>query len=343
MQWDNPSLTYADIGLVPLNLSKVESRSDVQFPSVLDQHMNIPVLIAPMETVVDARIANRADTYGMRAVLPRRPYNPDLDINEFFECNRNTVRTIPSLPTEKHLDYLLDCYMSSGQHRFCIDVANGFHVNVGRAVKRIREVVPDAWIMTGNVGSYEGYHYLEHLGVDAVRVGIGGGSVCSTSVATGIGMGQASLVREVADYKVNVLAKNPQKKMPLIIADGGIKNVGDICKAIALGADLVMCGGLFAGLEESPGDIIEMNGKKYKEFCGQASKQVKRDFKFEEGVKRLVPIKGAFKDVARQIEDGIRSCCAYLDCKTVDELRYLPDEYFLRLSNASHQERHPHA
>ena len=131
--------------------------------------------------------------------------------------------------------------------------------------------------------------------------------------------------------------------MPLIIADGGIKTPGDVVKAIALGADIVMVGGIFAGTDQAPGEIIEVEGKLYKRLAGQASFHVKGENKYVEGASKLVPHKGSAVHLWQTFQEGLKSGMAYLNCNTLDELRYLPDEYFVLLSNSAKFERGVHA
>lgn len=334
--------TYADVGLIPRDLSEIKSRDDVDTTTdFLGVLMDLPVLLAPMETVVGIDAARAAFVSGMMAVLPRRPLDYDKDIEDY---NRLAVHeellAIPSVPAvgEVLVD-LTKTYIDMGAWALCIDVANGYHTAVAQAVETIRNIDEDTYIITGNIASPEAYAWCDELGIDAVRVGIGGGSVCTTSIATGVGVGQASIVREIATWR----EEQGSDDSPLIIADGGIKTVGDIAKAIALGADIVMSGGMFAGTEEAPGALVEKDGRYYKELAGQASMEIKRNGKYVEGVKTLVPCKGPIKRIAKEIEDGLRSAMAYMNCTELESLRYLPEEYFAGLSNASKQEREPHA
>lgn len=155
---------------------------------------------------------------------------------------------------------------------------------------------------------------------------------CSTSLATGIGVGQASLVREIADYYHN------SKSTAQIIADGGIREVGDIAKGIALGAHTVMVGSFFAGTDETPGEVV--NGEK--EFFGEASEAAKNHEKFVEGIVTKVSVKGSVKRILDQIGDGLASCISYMGYSRLKDLRYLGDDCFVRLTENARLERTPH-
>lgn len=338
-----PSYTYADIGLVPRECSEIESRKSHElntreelFDNIL---LDLPVLLAPMESVVGPRMATIARQQGGLAILPRNETREQdvaaVKVTSKAMSEYNTLKGIAaSIPaTKDYLDRLIAMY-DEGVRVFCVDLANGYSRVVARALEHINalSIRKDLFIITGNVASVEGYHFLAGLGVDAIRVGIGGGSVCTTSIATGIGVGQASLVREMA-----------QQVGPLVIADGGIKNPGDVVKAIALGADYVMSGGMFAGCDECPGDVIVHNGQQYKLFSGQASKKVKGTEEFVEGASVLVPAKGTMKKTWKAIEEGLRSGMSYLNKKSIKELRYLPDSNFVILSDAAKAERGVHA
>lgn len=160
---------------------------------------------------------------------------------------------------------------------------------------------------------------------------------CTTSIATGIGVGQASLIRDIANWRDSINCVTP-----LLIADGGIKVPGDLVKAIALGADVVMAGFVFAGAEESPGDVIKFQDKKYKQYAGEASFSVKKTNKYVEGEESLVPYSGPVANTWSKFEDGLRSAMSYMNAKTVYELRYQPDENFVILSGPARGERNPY-
>lgn len=339
------SYTYADIGLCPNRLSTIKSRK-VEFGEIdtslnfMGIKLDFPVVVAPMAKVVSASMAAKIQDLGGVAVLPRtNDFNIDLTLlQDAEEEGLELDRTIVSIPATG--DYLerIKQYVSLGVTRFCIDLANAYSVIIQDAMKKINNLPnrDKLHFMTGNVASQEGYIFLAEEGLNAIRVGIGGGSVCTTSLATGVGIGQASLIREVADYEGS-------KYGPSIIADGGIKNPGDIVKAIALGAHIVMVGGLFAGCKESPGSVVIHEGKKYKHFAGQASMHIKGAEEFVEGADLLVPYRKEVEIVWKALVEGFRSGMSYMNAKTLDELRYLPHECFTSLTDAAKTERGVHA
>jgi IMP dehydrogenase len=174
---------------------------------------------------------------------------------------------------------------------------------------------------------------LEDSGADAVRVGIGSGSVCSTSIQTGIGIGQVSSLLNVLFYR------NDLKLKIRVIADGGIKSAGDISKAIALGADTVMLGRMLAGTKETPGEVIKYSGQLWKKYRGSASFGVKMRNEFIEGEETMVGYKGTVQHVIDSISDGLRSSMSYMNCFTIEELQKI--DTFAILSNSSYLERLP--
>jgi len=314
------SYDYSDIGLVPTQPSEVASRDDVDTSvDFLSWKLSLPILIAPMESVVGLDLCQELERLGGLACLPR---TKDKDI-DYELYSKTRAIGIPSFSAREEIKY---CHFT--KQTICIDTANGFSRVVGDRVKELKKEWPDLKIITGNVASVEGYLYLSECGVDAVRVGIGSGANCTTSLKTGVGVGQFSLIREIAGYKEGY------KLRPLIIADGGIKGSREICLAIAAGSDVVMCGRIFAGTEESPGPVVKHEGRLFKQYAGQASKAIKRSDRYIEGRDSLVGYAGKLEEVWHQLREGIQSSCSYMNCKSIDELRYLPEENFVVLSNA---------
>ena len=188
-------------------------------------------------------------------------------------------------------------------------------------------------LIVGNIAHGATLKDLENAGADAVRVGIGSGSVCTTSIQTGIGIGQVSSLLNVC------LIKEEQKLEIKIIADGGIKSPGDVAKAISLGADTVMLGRMLAGTKETPGEVIKYNDQLWKKYRGSASFGVKMRNEFIEGEETLVPYRGQVKNVINGISDGLKSSMSYMNCFNLDELK--KKESFTVLSESAYLERLP--
>lgn len=227
---------------------------------------------------------------------------------------------------------------------FVIDTAHGQSAGVLKTIKEIKKAYPDIQLIAGNVATYQGTIDLIEAGADCVKVGIGPGSICTTRVVTGIGVPQISAVMDCV--------KAGQEKNIPIIADGGIKYSGDITKAIAAGADVVMLGSMFAGTEESPGEEIYVEGRHYKSYRGMGSLGAMdsgssdRYFQNEtkkyvpEGVEGRVPYKGKTGDVIYQLVGGLRSGMGYVGAATIKELQ--EKSSFMKITPATLQENHPH-
>ncbi|NUN10191.1 MAG: IMP dehydrogenase [Ignavibacteriaceae bacterium] len=216
----------------------------------------------------------------------------------------------------------------------CIDTANANNSEVLNKIEYVKKKF-NIRIIAGNIASGATLRSLESAGTDAVRVGIGSGSVCTTSIQTGIGIGQVSSL-------LDVYFKREEEKLNIkIIADGGIKSPGDVAKAISLGADTVMLGRMLAGSKEAPGEVIKYNGQLWKKYRGSASFGVKMKNEFIEGEETMVPYKGTVRNIINSISDGLRSAMSYMNSFTLDELR--SKQSFAILSNSSYLERLPRA
>jgi IMP dehydrogenase len=228
-----------------------------------------------------------------------------------------------------------------------IDTAHGHSMNVINAVKTVRKAYPRLELLAGNVATAEGTKMLIDAGVDAVKVGVGPGSICTTRVVAGIGVPQMTAVMACS-------VEADRAGIPLI-ADGGIKYSGDITKAIAGGADTVMIGSLFAGTEESPGETILFQGRTYKVYRGmgsiEAMKEGSRDRYFQEeaeteeklvpeGIVGRVPYRGALAETIYQLVGGLRSGMGYLGCGNMEELKKKPS--FMEITAAGLRESHVH-
>jgi IMP dehydrogenase len=225
-----------------------------------------------------------------------------------------------------------------------VDSAHGAHTNIIETVRKLRQLYPELLIVAGNVATAEATHALIDAGASVIKVGIGPGSICTTRVIAGIGVPQITAIYDCATV---ANAHN----IP-IIADGGIKYSGDVTKAIAAGASVVMVGSLFAGTEESPGESEIFQGRRFKVYRGMGSigamKDGSKDRYFQEnenklvpeGIEGRVPYKGPLKDTIHQLVGGLRSGMGYCGTKTIQELR--TDTQFIRITGAGLRESHPH-
>ncbi len=225
-----------------------------------------------------------------------------------------------------------------------VDTAHGHSEQVIETVQRVKEEYPESQVIAGNIATSEAARDLIRAGADAVKVGVGPGSICTTRVIAGIGVPQVTAVYDVA--------QEAQKQGIPVIADGGIKYSGDITKALAAGADVVMIGSLFAGTEESPGDMEIFQGRSYKVYRGMGSvgamKEGGRDRYFQEdeqktvaeGIEGRVPYRGTVADMVFQLVGGLRAGMGYCGVKSLQELR--TKTRFVRITNAGLMESHPH-
>ncbi len=235
--------------------------------------------------------------------------------------------------------------VTQGANVLVIDTAHGHQANIGKALSRLKAALP-VEVIAGNVATAEATRYLIDSGADAVKVGIGPGSICTTRVIAGIGVPQLSAIMDCA-------AAAAPAGIP-IIADGGIKYSGEIVKALAAGAAAVMIGSLFAGTDESPGEFIIYNGRRFKSYRGMGSigamKQGSRERYFQsecddnklvaEGIEGMVPYKGPLKDFLYQLMGGLRSGMGYCGAQDLHALR--ANAEFIEISGAGLRESHPH-
>ncbi|MBL0890177.1 MAG: IMP dehydrogenase [Gemmatimonadaceae bacterium] len=235
--------------------------------------------------------------------------------------------------------------IQSGVDVLIIDTAHGHSEGVLQATARVREAFPDVQLVAGNVATKAGAAALVARGVDAVKVGVGPGSICTTRVVTGVGVPQIAAIMDAVDGAGDVP----------VIADGGIKYSGDIVKALAAGASSVMMGSMLAGTEESPGESFLLEGRRFKMIRGMGSLSAMQDGSADryfqdgemspkklvpEGIEGRVPYKGPVGDVLFQMIGGLRSGMGYTGCASIEQLR--TDAEFVRITTAGLRESHPH-
>lgn len=333
MKQYNQSICFDDVLLVPQQ-SSVVSRKQVDISM---NGFNFPIVASPMDTVCEAQMAIEISKEGGLGIIHRYINTAERLISiEYASSITGGYGIGVALSSLECFDTdFIDSAIELGCYWFCIDTANGHNETAIRAVQHLRVYYPGINIMVGNISTAEGFARLAKAGTDAVRVGIGGGATCTTRIVSGHGMPTLQSVIDCYEYK------NNNNLNTLIIADGGIKTTGDIVKAFAAGADMVMLGSMLAGTDEAPGAISEG----FKVFRGMASEDAQINWKGEssviEGISTKIKYKGPVKNVFQEIRNGIGSGCSYSGVTRLSELAENA-EYTL-VSPLSINESKPHA
>jgi IMP dehydrogenase len=238
--------------------------------------------------------------------------------------------------------------LDAGADVIVVDIAHGHSENAVSTIRHIKKAFPESELIAGNVATASGTEDLIKAGVDAVKVGVGSGSICITRVVTGSGVPQLTAVLDCA--------KVGQKHNVPIISDGGIRTSGDVTKALAAGASAVMVGSILGGTDESPGSFLTKNGKRFKIYRGMASFYASLGRKSKEsgnisieddlndyvaeGVEAMVPYKGSVTDILKQLTGGVRSGLSYCGAHTIKQMQ--ENAEFIKMSNAGFVESQPH-
>ena len=335
----NNYICFDDILMVP-QYSEVVSRSSVDLKMPIGGHtwLDFPVIASPMDTVCEKEMAIAiAESGGIgiihRFMSAKKQIKMVEEVHSYKDLGLPVGAALSSTFVEEHVEKLI----SAGATMLLIDTANGHSKMAIDAVIRLKNIVGDfVHIMAGNVSTIEGYIALDVAGADSVRVGIGGGSMCTTRIVSGHGIPTLSSIINVRE------AKDKFNLNAGIVADGGIRNSGDIVKAFAAGADAVMLGSMLAGTEETPGDLYFQGDKKFKSFRGMASKEANKDkdIAVAEGIATMTPYKGSVKNIIKDIKGGIGSGCSYSGVDFLHDL--YKDSMYIRVSPLSVKESSPH-
>jgi IMP dehydrogenase len=333
------AITYDDILMVP-SYNHWESRRvvDINMRCKTGKlFLELPVMTTNMDTITEAAMANYLGSKGGIGVLHR--YLPIEDnVRMFRECRGPVFVSIGC--TESDL-IRTEALRDAGAEFFCVDVAHAHARYVGRTLKKIRAMLgDDTCIMAGNVATYAGADYLASCSADIIKVGIGGGAVCTTRIKTGFGVPNLTAIKNCARVDRS------------IVADGGIRYPGDIVKALAFGADFVMVGSMLAGTRPTPGPVktkTNQDGEttRVKVYRGMASSEVQRDYhggiaewKTAEGVAAEVPYREDEDDIIADIIGGLRSGLTYGGAATIRELQRKLD--YIEITSAGRTESLPH-
>jgi GMP reductase len=302
---------YDNVLLLPRRC-RVDSRSECD-PSIRfgPREFKLPVVPANMKTVVDERISQWLAANGYFYVMHRF----DLDALAYARKMRDLGLYVSLSVGVKAADHALVDQLAAegvGADYLTIDIAHGHADSVQRTIEHIKQRLPQAFVIAGNVGTPEAVIDLENWGADATKVGVGPGKVCITRLKTGFGTG---------GWQLSALKWCARVATKPIIADGGIRHHGDIAKSVRFGAALVMVGSLFAGHEESPGQTVEVDGQRYKEYYGSASDFNKGEYKHVEGKRILEPIKGHLADTLREMQEDLQSSISYAGGRVLSDLK----------------------
>ena len=353
----NYSLTYDDIQLVP-QYSNIPSRTKIKLHTLVSRRYGLlnPIVASPMDTVCGLEMAYKMFKLGGVGCIHRfnsieeqskivkelyhRIYSEE-NGNQFEEWGvmlDNWHSEIPHVPIMAAIGvsesdkYRAKHLVESGCNILLIDVAHGHHENVRKMIEWCRENLDDKVdIIAGNIATKEAAQELESWGADGLRVGIGGGSLCTTRVKTGFGVPNVSCIEDIIS-----VAKTP------VMADGGIRSSGDISKALALGASSVMLGSLIAGTDEAPGQIVETPKGLYKRYRGSASLETKvthgQQTRNVEGESTTIPYKGGVKFIVNGLIDGVKSALSYGGAKNLQEFK----PPYVVVTNSGINEAKPH-
>ncbi len=349
-------LTFDDVLLIPQKSDILPNEVDVKAKLTNKISLNIPLMSAGMDTVTESPLAVAMAREGGIGII-HKSMTIEEQAAEVAEvkCAELLVSTAATDSVGRLLvgaavgattDVLerAKALIDAGVDIIAIDTAHGHSQNVINTVAKVKEAFPGLEIIAGNVATPEATEELIKAGADCVKVGMGPGSICTTRIVAGIGVPQLTAIMTCAE-------RADRYGIP-IIADGGIQYSGDIVKAIAAGGSVVMIGSLFAGSAESPGEEVNIGGKRFKVYRGMGStgamKRGSGDRYFQsgtkkfvpEGVEGLVPFRGELKDIVYQMIGGLRSGMGYCGAKDLEALKN--NANFVRISGAGLHESHPH-
>lgn len=353
--------TFDDLLLVPAKSEVVPAQVKLQTRLTDKITLNIPIVSAAMDTVTeDAMAIMLAKLGGMGFVHKNMPVEAqaamikavkETEVESSFEdANidpQGRLRVGAAVGVGESSLERVRALVDAGVDIVAVDSAHGHSQGVIDTVRMIRAEFPELDIVGGNIVTAQGATDLIYAGANVIKVGVGPGSICTTRVVAGVGVPQLTAVNDV--YSV------ARQYGMGVIADGGIKLSGDIAKALAAGGSCVMLGGLLAGTEETPGEVMEVFGKKVKGYVGMGSLSAMQrgssDRYFQggvselkklvpEGIEATVPFKGSIRDVIYQMLGGLRSGMGYCGCGTIEEMHQKAQ--FVKITGAGLRESHPH-
>lgn len=333
--------SFDDVLIVP-KYNRILSRRDVSFQTQVTRNykLDIPIIAANMDTVCESEMAIAIGRLGGLGVIHRflTIKEQQAEIKKVKEHNLITAAAIGIKDYEERVKALSE----SGVNILVLDVAHGHSKRVGKTLDYIKEKYPEIDVMVGNIATKDAAEYFISKKADAIKIGIGPGSMCTTRIMAGAGVPQLTAIMDT--YEAS------QGRVPLC-ADGGLKNSGDIVKALGAGADTIMSGSFFSGTTESPGEIIKLNGKEYKDYRGMASylatvKKMeldgskKKEVIHVEGEMTKIPFKGPVGPIINRLLGGLASGMTYVGAKNIEALKGKAD--FVEITSAGYHESVAH-
>ena len=341
------ALCFDDILLVPRR-SSVPSRHSVNTEMCVGRgsrmiKLDFPIIAAPMDTVCDTEMCVAMAKAGGMGILHRYMSYEDQLLKAKSLVNLEIIFGVAIASNNGFIRHAKDL-VDAGVRLLLVDTANGHGSYAVDAVRELRAKFPDVHIMAGNVATSDGFARLAAAGADSIRVGIGGGSACTTRLVSGHGIPTLASIMDCDNWKEKYAEYGIDECS--IIADGGIRNSGDMVKAFAAGADAVMVGSMLAGTDESPGNVFtDGDGRTVKAFRGMASAEAQKDasgnVSVAEGVSTTVPYKGPVSHILDNIRGGIGSGCSYTGVHNVFELSNFAQ--YVKVSASTIAESKPHA
>lgn len=341
-------LTFDDVLLLP-GYSDFK-RAEVNLTTTLHPKivLKLPVLSSPMDTVTESAMAIALASAGGLGIIHRN-LTVATQAAEVGKVKEQNLLVGAAVGVGSDLEERVKALVAVGVDLLVIDSGHGNTSFMVDAIKHVKQAHPDTVIMAGNVATADGAERLVEAGADVLRVGMGPGSICTTRIVTGMGVPQLTAIQEAVKGVSGV------KGRVTIVADGGIRQMGDIAKALAVGAHAVMLGSLFAGYDESPGELVEAEGSKFKQYRGMGSvaamkkgsaerygqnKEVSNHKLIPEGVEGLVKYKGPVGAYIEQMVGSVQSSFYYIGAKTLGEFH--EKAKLMRITSASMEESHPH-
>lgn len=332
---------YDDVLIVP-KYNKIYSRSEVSFETKVTRNysIKIPFIASNMDTICESKMAIAIGKLGGLGII-HRFLTIEHEAEEVRKVREAGHIAAAAIGVKDH-ELRVPALVSAGVNILVLDIAHGHSKRAGKVLDWLKQNYPQIDVMAGNIATKDAAEYFLSKGADAVKVGIGPGSLCTTRIMSGSGIPQITAIMDV--YEAT------QGKIP-ICADGGIRSPGDVVKALGAGADNVMVGSILSGTDETPGDLIEINGEKYKEYRGMASHDAttkKKELDGQahskilsvEGERTLVKHKGPIASIIEKFIGGLASGLTYMGAKTIDQMKGQAD--FIEISFAGLVESKAH-